>query len=189
MPPDTVHTGDVTYSRWSEIPFPQFVKKKCAKVISHHSGYQYNRDEPGSVGWHVNFADAHLFGCYAGPLLAQDEMQVAEHPVLACVRQAAQKEKAKDPTIEPLTHCQGRATPVLIRGAQRRSVISNAIYGNKFAEASDKVVRASVTVLNPPTTSNILAIEAPRRGSGEYTEETIKSILCTFTRYLQQEPL
>ena len=40
------------------------------------------------VEWHVNFADPHLFVAYAAGLFAQDEMQVAEHPGLAALKQA-----------------------------------------------------------------------------------------------------
>lgn len=40
------------------------------------------------IKWfHVNFADAVLFGFYGGSLLAQDELQVLELPLLACVRE------------------------------------------------------------------------------------------------------
>lgn len=38
------------------------------------------------VDWHINFADFHLFGFYEGGLFAQDEMQVAEHPILGSIR-------------------------------------------------------------------------------------------------------
>jgi len=106
-------------------------------------------------------------------------MQVAEHPVLACVRQAALKEKSQDQSLEPLTNSQGRSTPVLVRGAQRRVQIDNSIYGNKFAHASNEVIQSSVSVINPPTISKIRAIEAPKNGSGEYTHGTINTILGT----------
>lgn len=38
--------------------------------------------------WHPNFADKHLFGYYGGNLLAQDELQVLEHPILGSIREA-----------------------------------------------------------------------------------------------------
>jgi len=42
----------------------------------------------GAVEWHVNFADPRLFTAYGSGLLAQDEMQVAEHPALGALREA-----------------------------------------------------------------------------------------------------
>lgn len=36
---------------------------------------------------YVNFADPNMFVAYAGPLFAQDEIQVMEHPTLASVRE------------------------------------------------------------------------------------------------------
>lgn len=41
----------------------------------------------GAVEWHVNFADPRLFTAYGSGLFAQDEMQVAEHPALAALRE------------------------------------------------------------------------------------------------------
>jgi len=35
--------------------------------------------------WYINFADGDLFAYYGTGLFAQDEMQVAEHPVLASI--------------------------------------------------------------------------------------------------------
>src|SRR4051812_48806137 len=44
-------------------------------------------DVAAPVEWHVNFADPRLFAAYGSALLAQDEMQVAEHPLLGSVRE------------------------------------------------------------------------------------------------------
>jgi hypothetical protein len=38
--------------------------------------------------WHVNFADPQLFVAYGSQLLAQDELQAAEHPLLGSIREA-----------------------------------------------------------------------------------------------------
>jgi hypothetical protein len=46
------------------------------------------KDESKWLDWHINFADKHLFGYYGGGLFAQDEMQTAEMPILASVREA-----------------------------------------------------------------------------------------------------
>lgn len=48
---------------------------------SHKAGiFDYLPEVDGAVEWHVNFADDDLFVAYAGNLLAQDELQVLEHP-------------------------------------------------------------------------------------------------------------
>lgn len=39
---------------------------------------RYRESAPGNIEWHVNFADAQLFGFFEGSLFAQDEMQVRE---------------------------------------------------------------------------------------------------------------
>lgn len=49
-------------------------------------GYAYQPQDPSGtqqqqvMEWYVNFADRNLFGYYGGTLLAQDELQVLEHP-------------------------------------------------------------------------------------------------------------
>jgi hypothetical protein len=47
------------------------------------------------VSWYKNFAHSHLFIAYAGGLYAQDEMQVAEHPILASLREALTSSRDK----------------------------------------------------------------------------------------------
>lgn len=66
--------------------------------------YQYGEEKAPSIAWHVNFADSQLFRYYGGTtgrlaifayfnlftgqLFAQDEILVAEHPLLAALREA-----------------------------------------------------------------------------------------------------
>ena len=69
----------------------------------------------GAEEWHVNFADPRLFTAYGSGLFAQDEMQVAEHPALGALREALHARRW--PT---LTEERGQATPVLVKGVQRR---------------------------------------------------------------------
>ena len=57
--------------------------------------------------------------------------------------------------------------------------IPHGLYGKHFAHADPNAVRSSVTVIDPPTISNILAIEAPSGGFGIYDYDTIKYILVT----------
>ena len=89
----------------------------------------------------------------------------------------------------PCTVVAGRPTPVLIAGAPRRCVVATDIdpargrplglYGRRFARASPEVVRMATTRLEPPTRSNILAMEAPACLRGVYTEEQLHHILET----------
>jgi hypothetical protein len=149
--------------------------------------FTYDQPAAGAIEWHLNFAHSSLFIAYGGPLFAQDEMQVAEHPVLACVRErlAARSE----PGLAPLTREHEVATPVLIRGAQRRGAVATApnadegrpygLYGNAFGRAPVDAVLRAARRIDPPTTSNILAMEAPSGAYGRYTLEQIFDILTT----------
>jgi hypothetical protein len=79
------------------------------------------------------------------------------------------------------TRHDGRPAPVLVRGAQRSMAIdtSRGIYGNAFARAPFEKVREATTYLDPPTTSNILAMVAPPGGRGPYARAEIEDILAT----------
>jgi hypothetical protein len=148
--------------------------------------YDYAGDDRGV--WHVNFADPQLFVAYGSPLLAQDELQAAEHPVLGAIREAliAEGQPAR-------TEQDGAATPVLVIGAERRCTIETApdldagriygLYGNRFAAASPEIIRGAIRVHSPPTRTNLIAIAAPV-GSGEYTRPQLEQILVTaYTGY------
>ncbi len=47
--------------------------------------------------WHVNFADRHLFVAYGSPLMAQDEIQCMEHPVLGLAPRGARGRSDRQP--------------------------------------------------------------------------------------------
>src|SRR2546427_2700180 len=68
-----------------------------------------------ALEWYVNFADPHLFVAYGSALFAQDEMQVAEHPALGALKEALDAQGHDAVTVE-----NGRLTPVLVMGAERR---------------------------------------------------------------------
>lgn len=53
------------------------------------------------------------------------------------------------------------------------------LYGNAFARAAFDDVRAATTFLDPPTFSNIVAIEAPPGGRGPYRRDQIEDVLLT----------
>src|SRR4051812_32899056 len=77
--------GAIVYSRWWAKPLPASLQGTVATIVDGREDvYDYapvERDGT-AVEWHVNFADPHLFVAYGSGLFAQDEMQVAEHPVL-----------------------------------------------------------------------------------------------------------
>jgi hypothetical protein len=149
------------------------------EVIGVRGHYIYDAQSAGV--WHVNFADPHLFVAYGSALLAQDELQAAEHPVLGSIREALLAEGQ-----QALTEEDGVPTPVLVAGVERRCAIETAptperpagLYGNRFSAASADVVRGAVRVLQPPTRTNLIAIAAPV-GSGEYTRDVLVQILVT----------
>lgn len=188
-PPGTRHSGELTVSRWAVRPLPLGARGADAttQIELRPDVFTYDQPAASASEWHLNFAHSSLFIAYGGPLFAQDEMQVAEHPVLACVRErlAARPE----PGLAPLTREHEVATPVLIRGAQRRGAVATApnadegrpygLYGNSFGRAPVDAVLRAARRIDPPTTSNILAMEAPAGAYGRYTLEQIFDILTT----------
>ncbi len=179
--------GRIEYSRWPELPLPERILQLGPTVVSQAPGfypYAAEPELPGAVAWHVNFAAWELFGWYAGGSAAQDELQVAEHPVLASIREALLAEGAVARTVVA-----GRPTPVLVRGAERRVRIDtqpdaaagrpDGIYGRHFPSATTAVVARATTRIDPPTISNILAIAAINHRGGEYTADQIAWTLST----------
>jgi hypothetical protein len=194
-PPERpAHAGALTVTRWAAAPLGDLagmiaaIEARDATRFEVAEGYfQYEADPPGGreLTWHLNFADARLFGYHGGPLLAQDELQVAEHPVLGSLRDAM--EDSDVPHMAPLTTEDDRRTPVLIRGVERRCRIATepdaaagrpeGLYGNRFARAAAETVARAVTPLIPPTITNLVAMEAPSYGRGLYTPSQIEDVL------------
>ncbi len=187
-PPGSFHRGNLVYSRWAAMPLPEsFVPERAAGHVVRHEGfYDYRQvlSAPGAIEWHVNFADPHLFFAYGGPLFAQDEIQVAEHPILGSLREALQAYCATALTVE-----QGRPTPILVAGVERRCHIATdpnpaegrprGLYGNEFGRALAEVVRRATKRLEPATTTNVIAMAAPSGGYGPYSREQIAHVLKT----------
>ncbi len=148
--------------------------------------FTYPRTSAGVEAWHVNFADTELFAFYGGPAFAQDELQVAEHPVLASVR-GFLVSAALD-GLRALTREASRPTPVLIRNVERWCIIDTdpelaapyGVYGRRLARASDDALAQAVRRLDGKPPSNILAIVAPQ-GKGRYSRDEIADILRTAT--------
>ena len=187
-PAGSSHSGAITVSRWAamELPASAVVDASATEVEMREDVFQYEgAPEPNeSIEWHLNFADSDLFVAYASVLMAQDELQVAEHPALGALKEAMPQHGLSTLTVESR-----QPTPILVRGVERRCVIHtdpnpaegrpDGLYGNEFARAeSDAVERATIPIV-PPTTSNIIAIEAPSHGSGVYTVEQIEYVLRT----------
>jgi hypothetical protein len=146
--------------------------------------YQPAADPQAMLEWHVNFADPNLFYGYSSGLFAQDEMQVAEHPLLASVRQAL-----LDRRLEVRANGHNGAAPVLVRNVERRLSIAthpdpaagrpHGLYGNRFATAPADAVRKAARRIDPPTFSNIIAMAAPAGGFGAYMPQQIDGIFLT----------
>jgi hypothetical protein len=180
-PPGAAHAGSIELTRWAAAAaLPAARELAATEVVAMSGHYEY---ETRDGVWHVNFADPELFFGYGSALLAQDELQAAEHPVLGSLREALVAEGAPAKTEEDTG-----PTPVLVAGVERRCAIATApdaaagrphgLYGNRFAAAPDEVVRAAVVVLAPPTRSNLIAIAAPC-GNGPYTRAQLEGVVVT----------
>ena len=172
-PPGAVHAGTISFSCWRLMPLPETLTRGAASPSFelHEKIFTYDPSPQGRVDWHLNFADLDLFGYYGGPLFAQDEMQVTEHPALASLRQGLLESGLK-----PVTGEDGYPTPALIIGVERRCYVAtdpndaegrpHGLYGNWFSVAPEDVVRRATKIIDPATVSNILAMEAPSWGQG-----------------------
>ncbi len=174
--------GQIEVTRWKAGSLPARVPSRACEWKSQAGVFDYAAAAPGSVAWHVNFADANLFYAYGSGLFAQDEHQVAEHPVLASLRESLVAEPIAG--LVPLTTEGERATPVLVKGAERSCAIATSrggrsIYGNAMHRATLETIRSLVARLDPATVSNILAMEAPAGGSGRYSPAEISTVVST----------
>ena len=177
--------GKISYKRWSQFELPENLNIKL-KFSAHADVFKYaEQTDPKIVDWHLNFSDPDLFVAYGSELLAQDEIQVAEHPILGSIREKLVSSKRYAETVDD----DGNPTPITLSGAQRRCVIDtkpnpkigcpDGIYGNAFEIATEEQVRLSTRSISPPTISNILAISAPSVGYGDYTVGDMLEILIT----------
>jgi hypothetical protein len=158
-PPGAVHAGRIGYSRWAAMALPEVLEPVPDDLVASVPGFFDYRpvivDGGEVVEWHVNFADPHLFVAYAGGLFAQDEMQVAEHPGLASLKQALVAAGVKTGTDGP-----DGPTPVLVTGVERRVAIETnpdaavgrpyGLSGNAFAAADPQAVRRATAPIDPP---------------------------------------
>lgn len=188
-PPSCHHTGRISFTRWGALVLPySFRPADCHTNLEARQGfYGYEpspKNQEPTVVWYVNFAHYDLFASYGLGVFAQDEIQVAEHPVLASLREALAVSDAKSLTVED-----GLPTPILIMGAERRCAVDTdrnekagrpqGLYGRQFALAKAETILNSTSLIEPPTITNLIAMEAPSYGRGIYTEEQISHILTT----------
>jgi hypothetical protein len=180
-PAGATHASAIELTRWAAAPLPPTLALAATEIAAVPGHYDY---ETRDAVWHVNFADPQLFVAYGSALLAQDELQAAEHPLLGSLREALVAEN------QPALTEQGNTpTPVLVAGVERRCAIATApdleagrpggLYGNRFAAASPDIVRSAVRVLEPPTRSNLIAMAAPCGGSGPYQREQLAGVAVT----------
>jgi len=186
---------DITMTRWRAMQLPIMIPPIDSRTeyVMREDVFSYDNEfgkEPGHVEWHLNFADTDLFMGYGQSLMAQDELQVAEHPALASIREMLLDKSENDAEWEPCTRdMDGNPTPCLIRGVERRlsiAIDANAeegrpegLYGNKFASAPEEAVRKACRPVVPPTITNLIAVDAPSRGRNEYPLAQIKDIFTT----------
>src|SRR5262245_50227040 len=177
-PPGARHAGPIELTRWAAAALPPVVLQPT-EVLPVPGHYEY---ETRDALWHVNFADPQLFVAYGSSLLAQDELQAAEHPALGSIREALLAEGQP-----ALTEDQLEPTPVLVMGVERRCAIDTApcldriygLYGNRFAAAKVDDVRAATRAIAPPTRTNLIAMAAPGGGRGAYRRSELEKILVT----------
>ena len=178
--PGTTSDGRLIFTRWKAMELPEFFPPEpVADIEFREDGFQYEPAPQGgqALEWYLNFADPHLFAAYGGPLMAQDEIQMAEHPCLAALREALVSLDLPALTVED-----GEPTPVLVMGAERRCALdfeTYNLYGNNFARAKAEMVRKATRALNPPSKTNIIAMAAPMGGYGRYSLEEIIYIVKT----------
>src|SRR5262245_38178736 len=185
-PAGCVHSGQLVFSRWKALSLPDCLDLNHATVLEARQdvfGYEPTPTGAKVVEWYLNFAHWDLFCSYGGGLFAQDEMQVAEHPALGSLREALLALN-----IPPFTVDINEPTPILIQGAERRVAVATddnaaegrpgGLYGNRFAAASAEAIERACRVIEPPTVTNVIAMEAPV-GSGVYSQDEIVFVLRT----------
>lgn len=172
--------GTVTVSRWRAQPLPPLLNLVPTEPLLVPGTYDYAVD-PGQI-WHVNFADPDLFAAYGSALLAQDELQVLEHPTLGSVREALLAEGLSTRTVE-----RDDPTPILVTGVQRRCVLDTepsaarpfGLYGNRFARASSAALSGALRYPDPPVLTQLICIAAPVGAAEPYQRSEIERILIT----------
>ena len=82
----------INFSRWAQIELPGTMVRNNLEMQFHQEYFDYPESTNDYIEWHLNFSHENLFVAYGGPLFAQDEIQVAEHPVLACLKESLMRQ-------------------------------------------------------------------------------------------------
>lgn len=122
--------------------------------------FTYEQSTETTKHWTANFADRNLFGFGFGSLLAQDELQILEHPGLYHLKLHLREQR-----MDRL----GNNEIALIENVQRLGNLDTqtpfptggTLYGNSFATATQDQITSKLTRLTPPHASNIFAMAAP----------------------------
>jgi hypothetical protein len=133
------------------------------QVICVNGPFRYDVSTSDTIHWTANFADKLLFGFCEGSLLAEDELQVLEHPALAHIADALSPDER---TLHPLEVALFQNVPRLgaLDAFTPLGLFPNSptLYGNYFASATQAQILTRLTRFDNPVASNIFAIEAPR---------------------------
>ena len=177
--------GTLSYSRWALAELPKTLGNHVCQVQVETEFYTYQ--DQGQHIWHVNFADPNLFVAYGSELLAQDELQVLEHPLLGSLRELLLARHL--PARTRLLDASHASTPVLMAGVPRQCALDtypdefqgrpHGLYGRNFRQSNRETIGQALEILDPPTVTNLIAIAAPSSGSDLYTEAQITDILGT----------
>ncbi len=122
--------------------------------------FTYDPSTEATKHWTANFADRNLFGFGFGALLAQDELQILEHPGLYQLKMHLRNQR-----MDYL----GANEIALIENVLRLGNLDTqtplptgaTLYGNTFAHATQDQIASKLTRLTPPHASNIFAMPAP----------------------------
>jgi len=187
---DRVMLDSLGFSRWSAIIPDSLSLEFKTQVISRQDSYGYDGLSQDIIDWYVNFADSQLFIAYGTNLFAQDEIQVAEHPILAHLKEALlciYRTSDVKYQFKPVTVDHKQPTPILITGADRLCKIHtgkgpgipNGLYGNHFAKAPFDAITRATQVFEKPSKTNLICMAALKASWGRYTLEQIEYLLKT----------
>lgn len=139
--------------------------------------------------WYVCSSDSELFVGYSSEMFAQEEVLVAEHPVLIGIKKELNLQcksnsfDGNDQTINqkfsPYVYYNSRIMPILIENVERRLKIN--LYGEELIKTEYYKIPNHIEVLKTPTHSNLINITCPRNNSKDniITKETIEIIFKT----------
>ncbi len=163
---DGQSVGDVvTFSKFS-FSNPQTIASqavfhsKAPSTLDVEGSFRYDPSTDTVIHWTANFAHSQLFDFCGTYLLAQDEIQVVEHPSLAHIKQALPLDQ------RTLKRCEvalfenvsrlgslDTLTPVAATGC--------SLYGDGFVCADEAMISSKLERFPTPTKSHIFAMAAP----------------------------